>query len=138
MSVVFFTDRDLGLRFPEILRAAGLSVERHRDHFAPDCADEVWLAEIGRRGWVAVTHDRRIRYKPNELAAIRRHSLRLLVVVGKAPFPVLAASFVNTASRIIGFLEQHPAPLIAKVYRASAAELSRNAGAPGRVERWFP
>jgi hypothetical protein len=28
MSRVFFTDRDLGKRFPEILRIAGLSVER--------------------------------------------------------------------------------------------------------------
>jgi hypothetical protein len=33
LSVVFFTDRDLGIRFPGILKAAGLSVELHRDHF---------------------------------------------------------------------------------------------------------
>lgn len=138
MSIVFFTDRDLGVRFPEILREAGLSVERHRDHFPPDCADDVWLADVGSRGWVAVTHDRRIRYKPNELAAIRRHAVRLLVVVGKAPFADLAATFVHTAPKIIGFLEQHPPPLIPKVYRASAVELARNAGAAGRVERWFP
>lgn len=138
MSVVFFTDRDLGVRFPEILRGAGLSVEQHRDHFAPDCPDEVWLADIGRRGWVAVTHDRRIRYKPNELAAIKRHSVRLLVVVGKVPFPALATSFVNTAPRIERFLEKHPPPLIAKVYRASPADLARDAAAPGRVERWYP
>lgn len=31
MSVVFFTDRDLGLRFPAILAGAGLAVERHAD-----------------------------------------------------------------------------------------------------------
>ncbi|MGH8490793.1 MAG: hypothetical protein ACREXS_18510 [Gammaproteobacteria bacterium] len=68
MNLVFFTDRDLGTRFPEILASAGLKVERHRDHFPHDCADEDWLRIIGRRGWVAVSHDRRIRYKPNELA----------------------------------------------------------------------
>ena len=45
MTLVFFTDRDLGAAFPEILRAAGLTVERHRDYFAPDCPDEDWLAE---------------------------------------------------------------------------------------------
>ena len=65
---VFFTDRDLGKRFPEILRAAGLTVERHADHFAHDCPDEDWLQSVGRRGWIAITHDSRIRYKPNELA----------------------------------------------------------------------
>lgn len=35
MSRVFFTDRDLGEQFPEILAAAGLNVERHADHFPP-------------------------------------------------------------------------------------------------------
>ena len=40
MNPVFFTDRDLGKRFPAILRDAGLTVERHADHFAHDCPDE--------------------------------------------------------------------------------------------------
>jgi hypothetical protein len=62
LSLVFFTDRDLGAAFPQILRTGGLTVERHRDHFEPDCPDEHWLAEIGRRDWVALTHDARIRY----------------------------------------------------------------------------
>jgi hypothetical protein len=90
LSVVFFTDRDLGLKFPAILREGGLRVERHADHFAHDCADADWLREVSARGWVAITHDGRIRYKPNELAAIVVHKVSLLVVVGKAPHPDLA------------------------------------------------
>jgi hypothetical protein len=39
VSVVYFTDRDLGLQFPKILEDAGLAVERHRDHFAPAASD---------------------------------------------------------------------------------------------------
>jgi hypothetical protein len=138
LTFVFFTDRDLGTLFPDILRRAGLAVERHRDHFPPDCPDEDWLAEIGRRQWVALTHDARIRYKPNELAAVMRHRVRLLVIVGKAPFPVLAASFVATRGPIETFLEGAPAPVIAKVYRATPAELAKNPAAPGRIERWYP
>jgi hypothetical protein len=76
-EITFFTDRDLGLRFPEILREAGLRVERHADHFAPTCPDEEWLRAIAARGWVAVTHDARIRYKPNELAAVIAHDVTL-------------------------------------------------------------
>jgi hypothetical protein len=53
--------------------------------------------------------------------------VRLLVVVGKVPFPALATSFVNTVPRIAGFLERHTPPLIAKVYRASPADLARDA-----------
>jgi hypothetical protein len=43
LKFVFFTDRDLGKRFPEILANTGLSVERHDDVFPPDCPDETWL-----------------------------------------------------------------------------------------------
>jgi len=138
LNVVFFTDRDLGARFPEILSAAGLSVERHRDHFPPDCADETWLRVVGQRGWVALTHDRRIRYKPNELNAVMRHRVALLVVVGKAPYPDLARAFVTTFPRIRRFLERNAPPFIAKVYRPTPAEVARNPDAPGRVEIWYP
>lgn len=138
MTVVFFTDRDLGNKFPEILKANGFAVERHGDHFAPACPDEEWLAEIARRGWVAITHDARIRYKRNELAAIKRHGARLIVVVGKAPYPALAQAFVNTRVAIEGFIERTAAPFVAKVYRPSPADLAADAGATGRIERWFP
>ena len=117
MTFVYFTDRDLGKRFPEILRSGGLTVERHGDHFAPDTADEVWLEEVGKRGWIALTHDRRIRYKPNERDAVMRHGVALLIVVGNAPFPELAHAFVATIPRIEQFLANHQAPFIAKVYR---------------------
>src|SRR5436190_9605130 len=117
VSRTYFTDRDLGKRFGEILKAGGLNVERHADHFAPDTPDEVWLAEIGRRGWIALTHDRRIRYKPNERDAVMRHAVALLVIVGHASFPELAHGFVATIPRIEQFLASHRPPFIAKVYR---------------------
>jgi hypothetical protein len=138
LTLVFFTDRDLGTTFPEILKSAGFAVERHRDHFPPDCSDEEWLAEVGRCDWVALTHNLRIRYTPNELAAVIRHRVKLLVIVGKAPFPVLAASFVATREHIEAFLETAPAPVIGKVYRATPAELAENPAAAGRIERWYP
>ncbi len=137
-EVVFFTDRDLGLQFPDILRAAGLRVERHADHFAPDCPDEEWLEAVGGRGWVAVTHDARIRHKPNELAAVTESHIGLLVVVGKVPHAELARSFVATSRRILRFLASHERPFIAKVYRPSPHELARNPNAPGRIELSWP
>lgn len=68
MSRVYFTDRDLGKRFPETLSAAGVTVERHLDLFAPDGPDEQWLEYCGRNNRIAITHNERIRYTPNELA----------------------------------------------------------------------
>ena len=138
MSIVFFTDRDLGSRFPETLAAAGLTVERHQDHFAHDCADEVWLRSIGERGWVVLTHDRRIRYKPNELRAVMQYGVALLVIVGKAPHSELAHAFVATLPPIRRFLARNSPPFIGKVYRPSPSEVTRNPIAPGRVELWYP
>lgn len=138
MSPVFFTDRDLGKRFPEILAAAGLQVERHDDLFPPSCTDEEWLQYVGGNARVAITHNSRIRYMPNELAAIERHGVALLVVVGKAPLPALAQNFVSTLPRISAFLAAHKVPFIAKVYRPSPPELGRHANAPGSVTLWYP
>jgi hypothetical protein len=138
LSFVYFTDRDLGKRFPEILRSSGLTVERHGDHFAPDTADEAWLEVIGKRGWIALTHDRRIRYKPNERDAVMRHGVALLVIVGAAPFPDLARAFVASLPSVEHFLHRHKPPFIAKLYRPSPAETARRSTAPGRVELWYP
>lgn len=138
MSRVYFTDRDLGRQFGTILRAGGLTVERHADHFAPDTADEVWLAEVGKRGWTALTHDRRIRYKPNERDTVMRHCVGLLVIVGAAPFADLARAFLTTLPSIEHFLENQEPPFIAKVYRPSPGDAVRHRPSPGRVELWYP
>lgn len=138
MTPTYFTDRDLGKRFPGILREAGLSVERHADHFRPDAPDEEWLHVVGQRGWVAVTHDARIRYRPNERNAVIESGIVLLIVIGKAPYAELAAAFVATEPKIRKFLASHQAPYIAKVYRPSVAEVTANPGATGRVELWYP
>ena len=137
MSLTYFTDRDLGLQFPKILSSAGLTVERHRDHFAPDAPDEEWLALVGAKGWVALTHNSRIRYTPNEKQAVIAYNVRLLVIIGQAPYPELAHSFVATRPRIETFLERRSPPFIAKVYRPFPSELERNPSAPGRIELWL-
>jgi hypothetical protein len=124
-----------GFRTP--YSAAGLRVERHRDHFEPTTPDEEWLAVVGAKRWVAITHDSRIRYKPNELEAVIRHNVRLLVIVGKAPFPELAKNFVATMPKIDRFLAGHIPPLIAKVYRPSQGALKINANAGGEVSLWY-
>jgi hypothetical protein len=138
LSFVYFTDRDLGTRFPDILQDAGLTVERHADHFIHNAPDAEWLAEISRRGWIALTHNLRIRYIPNELQAVIDHRASLLVMVGQAPFPELALTFVVMLPRIERFLKQHDPPFIAKVYRPSPAEIARRATARGRIELWYP
>lgn len=137
-SVVWFTDRDLGKQFPRILTEAGLTVERHAELFGPAGSDEEWLRHCGESGRVAITHNSRIRYVPNELEAVKRFKVRLVVVVGKVPTAELAHNFVRTRSLVETHLSQHVPPVILKVYMASPAERAASAAAVGRVEVWYP
>lgn len=70
-EVTFFVDRSLGARLvAAALRAAGAKVEGHDDHFPQDTLDTVWLREVGRRGWVVLSKDVRIRRNKDERAAL--------------------------------------------------------------------
>lgn len=138
MGRVYFTDRDLGKQFPLRLRAAGLHVEWFFDHFGDATPDTEWLGAVGAREWVVITHDERIRYKANELAAVVQHRVPMLLVVGHAPYRILAEHFVRTIPRIEDFVSAHRPPYIAKVFRPTPKELARNAEAPGTVSLWYP
>ena len=138
MTRVYFTDRDLGKQFPRILAEAAISVERHADLFLPDGSDEQWLEYCGTHDRVAITHNSRIRYVPNELAAVKRFAVRLLVVAGQSPSAELARNFVQTLPRIEAMLDERKPPFILKVYRPTPAEATPATLAAGRVEVWYP
>jgi hypothetical protein len=137
VSRIYFTDRGLGKQFPAILAKAGLQVERHADLFAPEGSDEQWLEHCGRNGRIAISHNSRIRYVPNELAAVKRFKVALIIMVGNAPTAELAHTFVNTLHSVDSFVASRTPPFIAKVYRPTATELARSATAPGHIELWF-
>jgi hypothetical protein len=64
------------------LRDAGAIVERHTDHFARGVADDVWLTEAGKNGWVVLTRDKRIRYRQTERLALQAAKVRAFVFTG--------------------------------------------------------
>jgi uncharacterized protein with PIN domain len=77
----FFLDRSLGKKMvAEALRAAGAKVEVHDDHFAQDAQDEVWLTEVGSKGWVVLTKDQRIRFRVIEREALKAAGVRAFVL----------------------------------------------------------
>lgn len=68
----------------EALRAAGATVELHRDHFAPDAPDVEWLTEAGRRGWVVLTKDDAIRRNPLERRALLAANVRAFILTSQS------------------------------------------------------
>lgn len=112
-----FVDRNLGRHIvADRLRSEGMNVEVHDDHLPPDAPDEEWIALVGQAGWVAVTNDKNVRYRAAELASIRRHAARVLVVRTKnATGPDIAALLVAGRRRIARFARNAPAPFVAGI-----------------------
>lgn len=76
-----FIDRSLGrIKVPALLREAGLELVTLAEHYGvpqdETVADVTWLADTAARGWVALAKDERIRRRPAEKAAVRRHGAR--------------------------------------------------------------
>lgn len=135
MSFEFFADRNCGChRFPDELRRAGIVVHRHRDHFADDVDDAVWVPEVAARGWVAVSFDKNIRRNELERDAVFLSGARLVLLTGaNASADQHARNFINTYPAIEAFLHAHPAPFIARVKRPSPAS-DVDLGRPGMIE----
>ncbi len=119
-GLVYFIDRSLGKHLiVDALRAAGARVEVHDDHLARDAPDEEWIALVGERGWIAVTKDKNIRYRANEIAAIKLHRARVLVLRAKnATGGDMADLLVGAQRRIERFVASSSVPFVAGIDRS--------------------
>jgi PIN domain-containing protein len=123
--VVFFIDRSLGKKIiAERLREAGVIVEIHDDHFRQDALDQVWLTEIGKRGWIVLTKDDRIRYRPAELDAYRSNKLRVFIFgSGEIKAQEMADAVAKAMPKILRLVERTPAPFFARISRTGSVSL---------------
>lgn len=119
-ETVFFIDRSLGIDpIRSELIKVGLAVEIHDDHFARDEEDRVWLRMVGERGWVVLTKDQRLRYRPLEIAALRVSKARVFVLTaGNLRGIEIAAVFLAALPRISKLLHSLPGPFIARVSKS--------------------
>lgn len=78
-QLTFFFDRQIGRRLPEVLirMAPPMHIRWHQgEGFKHDEDDDVWLSEIGKRGWVVIGQDRKWHKVPVEAAAVKQHNVR--------------------------------------------------------------
>jgi len=133
--VEFFTDRNLGrFDFPDHLRARGLIVHVHHDHFPDAARDEDWISDVADRDWIILSADRDILKVPIELAAVMLSGARLLCFVGGDARTINhARNFIHTLPKITEFLETQRAPYVAKIYRPSPVDEGLARGLPGSI-----
>jgi uncharacterized protein (DUF433 family) len=72
-------DRTCGKKLPQAFWLLNVDVQAHHKHFRHNEDDDVWLAEVGRQGWIVVTNDKRIRFNASELRAIVDHKVGCIV-----------------------------------------------------------
>lgn len=115
--LVFFIDRSLGSRLvPDALRKAGAQVEIHDDHFAQDEEDPVWLDAVGRKGWIVLTRDTRIRRRTIEKRALEAARVRAFVFTrGNVQTSQVAQIFVSYLPRMVEMAERERPPFIALI-----------------------
>lgn len=116
-GTVFFIDRSLGVEpIRTELINSGLTVEIHDDHFARDEQDRVWLKIVGERGWVVLTKDQRLRYRPLEISALRASNARVFVLTaGNLRGSEIAAAFLAALPRMFRILRSTPGPFLARL-----------------------
>lgn len=128
----FFTDRDLGHKFPKILKAGGLKVEIHDNHFSDDTEDVEWFREIGKKGWIVISHNYKQRTVPYEVDTWMNSRIRGFYVKGHLPFQDMARNVVAVKHKLVKFLNKYDHPFMAKIYMPSNTKSSK----PGEVKMW--
>lgn len=53
------------------------------EHFHQDAPDVEWLASVGQRGWLVITHDKKIKTRPAERKAIIDNDVGCFILVYK-------------------------------------------------------
>jgi len=108
-----------------LLRGDGHQVEIHADHF-PDVeeSDSAWLTEVGRRRWVVLSKNPRIRKVPAErhalmAAGVRAFFLRRGHRTGVEMYEIFKAAM----PRILNIVAKHPGPFIALISKNGEIEI---------------
>jgi hypothetical protein len=114
-----FADRNLGVNvFPARLRAEGIIVQLHQDHFPQDAADVDWMPEVARRGWPILSPDIRLSRDRLEVAAIMTSGAAVFCLAGgHLTGEEKARNVLRCLPQIALVLERTARPFIARVYQ---------------------
>ena len=124
-NLVLFFDRDVGTSLPrslEILRLPTL-VEYHQTHFPLNSQDDVWMADVGSRGWIVIGHDSQHHRRPIELSAIEQYGIGCFYLWGRhAQRWEKMRCFLNAYQRILEAIDTTPRPFVYRITQVGRLE----------------
>lgn len=85
VSLTLYFDRCFGRSFPQELERMKppFSVQSHfKEQFADEMDDDEWLAIVGRKRWVVLSHDAKFHKLPAELEAVKQHKISCFYLWG--------------------------------------------------------
>jgi hypothetical protein len=70
------------------------------------------------KSWVALSHNKRIRYERDELSDLMTFGARTFFIVGKGPHAAFAAAVLRSVNKIRRVLQQQgSSPFIGRIYQ---------------------
>jgi hypothetical protein len=129
----FFLDRSLGRKaVPEALRADGWDVITLAEHYGTPAdeqvADVTWIEEAARRSWPILMKDKRIRYRPAEIATVAEHKARCFVITrGDLSSADMAQRFITNKTAMLTAAAE-PGPHLLGSHRPDLPPLSPRPG----------
>jgi hypothetical protein len=69
---MIFIDRSVPKSVADALKQVRDDIRWLEDEFPHNVKDPVWLEEVGKRGWLVITRDKKIRFRPGEKGALLR------------------------------------------------------------------
>jgi hypothetical protein len=121
-GATFFLDESiLSSALRTALLERGAVVELLTQHFASGTRDDVWLSYVGKRQWIVLTKDTRIRYRRVEQAALLRHRAKVFVYIGGSVTGTdMAATINSVAHKLVLIARSEPAPFIYSIGKAGS------------------
>lgn len=80
---MIFIDRSVPRGVADAVKRMRDDVLWLEDEFPHDVSDQEWLAAAGERGWLVITHDRKVRTRPGERRAIMDHGVGCFILTYK-------------------------------------------------------
>lgn len=132
--LVYYLDANLdGPDLVASLRAGNVTCEAHRDHFAPDAEDVVWIPAVAARGWVIVTRDFAIQRRPAEREAWTQAGATVVMLRGEKLSAHAMAKMLldaHVAGRLDNYITKRRPPMI--LYLTADGRLTTHFGGERR------